>query len=86
MSAEKRFNELPSDWVTFSVKNCVVNALKGKTATAKHPITSINPKETFVITEVKIEPSYDDELGKVYVRGKDTCWFGHNLVKIYVGM
>lgn len=47
----------------------------GMPVKADHPITCINPTETFTIAEVKAEE------GKFYVRGEHTCWFNWNMVK-----
>lgn len=53
--------------------------LIGKRAKADHPITSLNPNEIFIISEIRVEfRSFEDgSYGYcVSVRGEDTCYFG----------
>ena len=53
--------------------------LIGKTAKADHPITCMNPEDTFTIVQVRVEVSSHQEDGhKVLVRGENTMWFGYN--------
>ena len=58
----------------------IENFLIGKTARADHPITCMNPEETFKIIAVRIEQtlSCQEEGHKVLVRGENTMWFGYN--------
>lgn len=48
----------------------------GKTAKANHPITCLNPTETFIIVDVKVNDN------TIFVRGENTCWFGSNSYEI----
>jgi hypothetical protein len=53
----------------------------GKEAKADHPITCMNPTETFIIIDVRVEEtllSQKDQGHKVFVRGENTMWFGYN--------
>lgn len=84
MSAQERYDDLPSDWVTVDVVSAVRNSLIGKLASANHPLTCLNPEETFEIVDVKIENSEHHNFGKISVRGEETCWFTGGF-KIYVG-
>ena len=54
--------------------------LIGKIAKADHPITCMNPEETFKIIAVRVEQtlSNQEEGHKVFVRGENTMWFGYN--------
>ena len=55
--------------------------LIGKEASTDHPITELNPTKTFIIVDVNVEKtlSSDVEQGhKVFIRGKNTMWFGYN--------
>jgi len=54
----------------------LARTLIGKTAKADHPITCLNPNETFTIIEVRTEADH------ISVRGENTCWFGQNLVSV----
>lgn len=54
----------------------ILNFLVGKTAKSLHPITLLNPSETFIITECKIS---NDTL---YIRGEDTCWFEQGMIRL----
>ena len=59
-----------------TLKNLVINLI-GRTAQANHPITPANPDPHFVIIESKIERNI------VFVRGKNTMWFGESLVNVF---
>ena len=53
--------------------------LIGKEAKAKHPLTNLNPTETFIIKEIRVEfrAFEDGQYGHlVSVRGEGTCFFG----------
>ena len=54
--------------------------LIGKIAKADHPLTGLNPHETFVIADVRVEETISGQKQghKVFIRGKDTMWFGYN--------
>ena len=75
MSAQERFDALPSHYVHMTVEAVVENWLKGQWAVANHPTTVLNPQDGFTVTEVKIEPCYTEEqhdkypFGRIYVRG-----------------
>lgn len=58
----------------------IVKLLIGKTAKANHPITVLNPDETFVITDAHVD--YTFPMPKVFCQGKNTAWFGENMVEI----
>lgn len=49
--------------------------LCGIVVKADHPVTSLNPDETFPIHECKIDN------GKLYCRGEKTMWFHVDLLK-----
>lgn len=56
----------------------LMNLLIGKRAKANHPITCLNPEEYFIIYEVKLEN--DD--GRIFCRGENTCWFSANMLEV----
>ena len=56
--------------------DALVASLIGREAKANHPITCLNPTETFIITEAKVEN------GAIVVRGTDTCWWGEGAVDL----
>lgn len=43
--------------------------IKGIFARADHPRTVLNPDEYFEVIDIQVQH------GKMYVRGKNTCWF-----------
>lgn len=51
--------------------------LVGKRAKANHPITCLNPDETFIIFEVRAEYRTDIQKTVVQVRGENTMWWGN---------
>lgn len=46
----------------------------GTRVKADHPITCLNPEETFEVTGIGIDN------GRISVRGDNTCWFGLGLI------
>ncbi|MDO8611127.1 MAG: hypothetical protein Q7R95_11430 [bacterium] len=50
--------------------------LIGTQVKADHPITVLNPEETFKIKEVSIDNNI------LYVRGENTMWFAQGLIKL----
>ena len=48
----------------------------GDNVKVDHPTTCLNPAEWFTIIDIK----FDTFPVKVWVRGKDTCWFNSNMV------
>lgn len=57
------------------MKDTSLMFLVGLEVKADHPITCLNPTETFLIRYAKI-----DERGKLYVRGEETMWFHASLI------
>ena len=84
-SAWDKFEALPDHWVKMDVEAIVSNWLIGKYAKVNHPETVLNPDgDGFTITEVKISIDEDLDFGRIFVRGKETMWFGQNSFKIDV--
>ena len=50
-------------------QEAILKLLTGMIVKADHPITVLNPTETFEVIDVNIER------GKLFLRGKDTMWF-----------
>ena len=46
----------------------IIKLILGRRVKADHPITVLNPDETFIVTQVK----EDEETHKIYVRGEHT--------------
>ncbi len=83
---DERFKSLPSNWVKVDVLTTLRNHLIGRLAITNHPITVLNPEETFGIVDVNLEHDPDLEYGRIFVRGEKTCWFGQDSFKINVGL
>ena len=56
-------------------KSDLSSLLCGALVKAKHPITPLNPTETFIVKEAKIERN------KLFMRGENTMWFAHELLE-----
>ena len=54
--------------------------LVGQFAKADHPITVLNPKEIFEITNVKVLMRSKGPV--IFVRGEDTMWFSESMFKL----
>lgn len=48
---------------------------KGALVKADHPITVLNPSETFEVLEIKV-----DERGEFFARGENTMWFNTRML------
>lgn len=48
--------------------------LCGMRVKADHPITPLNPEETFIVFDTQIER------GNLYLRGEKTMWFANQLL------
>lgn len=46
----------------------------GARVKADHPVTCLNPEETFIVTEL----SFDN--GRFFARGAQTCWFSTRML------
>ena len=57
--------------------------LVGTRVRSSHPITTLNPEEVFVVSELKFSNGRltDTDIGlTVFVRGENTCWFNINMI------
>lgn len=59
----------------------IANLILGRRVKADHPITVLNPEETFIVTEVKFN-QYSVNGPSFYVRGEKTMWFAEGLVEL----
>ena len=48
--------------------------MPGTVVKSSHPITCLNPHETFEVVDVIFDG------GAIYVRGDKTCWFHINMI------
>lgn len=60
----------------------IENLILGRRVKADHPITVLNPEESFIVTEVKLEVGGHFHGPSFYVKGENTMWFHESLVEL----
>jgi hypothetical protein len=59
----------------------IADLILGRRVKADHPVTCLNPEETFIVTEVNFD-AHSINGPSFYVKGENTMWFAEGLVEL----